>query len=124
MISGLYPLWDIIAPVFSERDANYCECIEILLFHPMRTDGTQIWKKGQSLDRMLENTPYLTRRDWQMTRHLPGLSQGDTIEIRLSPSVETDSDTEDSDIEDTSHGNRLRDLHTVGEPYCMRPVVM
>ena len=52
-----------------------------------------------------------------MTRHLPGLSEGDTIEIRLSPSVETDLDTEDSDIEDTSHGNRLRDLHTVGESY-------
>jgi hypothetical protein len=87
VVSGTRSLWSVIDdyyPYAYDNKNNTASCVEILLFHNNFERTHQLWQDGQTTQMMLDNAPYLSRDNWQWTPDLFGLTDGDTIEIRIA----------------------------------------
>jgi len=97
VVSGERSLWSVIRthfPFFYLGD-SMSSCKEIILFHSGEARGRQLWREGQETSSLCYYAPYLIRNHWHETPTLEGLSDGDRIEIRIAPAIDTDSESDD-----------------------------
>jgi hypothetical protein len=98
VVSGERSLWSVIHayfPILYFGDYSTSSCKEIILFHSGEERGRQLWQEGQQTSSLLYYAPYLNRNNWHETPTLEDLSDGDRIEIRIAPAIDTDSEPDD-----------------------------